>query len=67
MHTPGVARFTKKTRHRRDEPHHPCLATNLRISIYIGKMVHKRLLGSGWSDVDNLFGGPNAGPIPIKW
>ena len=35
---------------------HSCLAANLWIGIYNGEMVFNRLLGIGWSDLDDFFG-----------
>ena len=46
---------------------HWCLAANLRIDIYNGEMVFNRLLGNGWSDLDDLSGRPHEISIPIKW
>ena len=39
-------------------PSRPCLAAHLRIGIYNGEMVFNRLLGNGWSDLDDFFGRP---------
>ena len=38
--------------------YHWCLAANLRIGFYNGEMVFNRLLGIGWSDLDDFFGRP---------
>ena len=45
---------------------HWCLAANLRIGIYNGGMVFNRLLGNGWSDLDDFFGRPHEISIPMK-
>ena len=37
---------------------HWCLAANLRIGIYNGEMVFDKLLGNGWSELDEFFGRP---------
>ena len=33
----------------------------------MGIIVFNRLLGNGWSDLDNLFGIPHEIAIPMKW
>ena len=34
---------------------HWCLVSNLKIGIYNGEMFFNRLLGNGWSDLDDFF------------
>ena len=40
---------------------------NLRIGIYNGEMVFNRLLGNGWSNLDDFFGRSHEILIPMKW
>ena len=40
---------------------------NLRIGIYNREMVFNRLLGNGWSNLDDFFGRSHEILIPMKW
>ena len=46
---------------------HTRVSRDLRIVIYNWEMVFNRLLGNGWSDLDDFFGGPHEILILMKW